>query len=125
LGGNPGGEERHKMKFHVAPLSDEQSRQIPPMSKLLLDLAEPALLVSGRTGLIPIILIRDRFMGSSLDGFEDHTDVVMLNDGALKVCQSLNLNVTKTIDESELPQKYVLLIGPASAHSGERKFGGE
>jgi hypothetical protein len=109
------------MRFHVVPLSEEQSRQIPPISKLLLDLAEPALLLSARTRTPPIILFCDEITGE-FPGAKVGQEVFLLNEAAWTACAGLNLKAIKTIDEAEIPEKYGLLIGPASAVYSDRKF---
>jgi len=107
------------MKFHVVPLREEQARQIPPISKMLLDRAEPALLLNARRP--PIILFCDVITGG-FPGLDIGQDVFLLNDVAWTVCEGLNLNAIKTIDDSEIPKKYGQLIGPASADYSERRF---
>jgi hypothetical protein len=107
------------MKFHVVPLSEEQSRQIPPVSQVLLNRAEPALLLNARRP--PIILFCDAITGGFL-GSDTGQEVFLLNDVAWKVCEGLSLNAIKTLDDSEIPKKYGLLIGPASAAYSERRF---
>lgn len=107
------------MKFHLVLLSDEQSRQNPPFSKLLLDRAEPALLLNARRP--PIILFCDALTGG-FPGFEIGRQVFLLNDVAWTICEGLNLGAIRMVDDSEIPKKYGLLIGPASAGNSERKF---
>jgi hypothetical protein len=103
------------MNFHVVLLNQEQSSQTPPLSKVLLDRTEPALL----SGLRPIILFCDVIAGK-LPGIAE--DAYLFNDVAWVVCQGMNLNAFKTIDDAELPEKYGVLIGPSSASCSERRF---
>jgi hypothetical protein len=107
------------MTFHVVLLSEEQSTQIPPVSKVLLDRAGPALLLNARRP--PIVLFCDAVTGE-FPGFHIGEQVFLLNDVAWKTCEGLNLHAIKTIDDSEIPKKYGLLIGPASASYKERRF---
>jgi hypothetical protein len=107
------------MKFYVVPLSEEQSSRIPPISKALLDRAQPALLLNARRP--PIILFCDAITGE-FPGFDIGQQVFLLNDVAWAACEGLALVAIKTIDDSEIPKTYGLLIGPASAAYRERRF---
>jgi hypothetical protein len=68
----------------------------------------------------PIILVCD-FSVDYLPGFENQY-VYLLNDAAWIECRDLNLKATKTIDDSELPERYILLAGPNSANAAIRQF---
>ena len=103
------------MQFHVVPLTDEQDKQLPPVSALLLKRTENSLLRGGA----PIILFCDAIAGF-YPGYE-RSKVYMLNDHAWTACQGLGLNETNVIQHSQLPARYGLLIGPQSALT-ERKF---
>jgi hypothetical protein len=109
------------MTFQVVLLSEEQSKQLPPISKLLLDRTEPALLISPRTQMTPIILFCDEITGR-FPGAKPEQTAYLLNETAWEVCGGLSLKGVKTIGDAELPPKYGLLIGPASASSDRRKF---
>lgn len=107
------------MTFHLVLLTDQQSKQLPPISKLLLDRTEPALLLNARRP--PIILFCNAITGG-FPGFGIGEQLFLLNDIAWALCQGLNLNAVKTIDGSEIPEKYGLLIGPATAAPDGRRF---
>lgn len=107
------------MRFHVVPLSKEQSGQKPPISKMLLEQTRPALLFSARKP--SIILFCDAIAGE-FPGFDKDQQVYLLNDAARAACGGLGLVATKTIDDAEIPEKYGLLVGPASALYPDRRF---
>jgi hypothetical protein len=105
------------MIFHVVPLSQEQARQSPPISKLLLDRTELAVIVVPHP---PINLFCDGGLAGSLPGFDINQTVYLLNDVAWNLCQGLSLNATKTMNDSELPPNYGTLIDRRSAGDGRR-----
>ena len=107
------------MKFYVVPLSKEQSRQAPPISQELLDRAEAALWLNA---LRPPIILFCNVIAGRFPGLDIGEDVFLLNDVAWSVCQGLHLNAIKTIEDSEITEKYGLLIGPASASCDEPRF---
>jgi hypothetical protein len=87
------------------------------MSQRLLDRTEMAVIALPHP---PVISFLDAPPTGSLPSFEIGQKVYLLNDVAWELCQDLNLNATKTIEESELPPKYGTLIDKRSAGDGRR-----
>lgn len=87
------------------------------MSEAMLDRTEIAAVVLPQP---PVILFCDGALAGSLPGFEKGESVYLLNDTAWTLCQGLNLNATKIIEDSELPATYGTLIDKRSANDGRR-----
>jgi hypothetical protein len=106
------------VEFHtVVSRTREEARRNPPIESELLGAAEELHL----SGLNPIILVCDSIHGP-IDGFGDAHKVIFLNEHAWRGCQHFGLTDSGKVDESMLPEHYILLVGPASAASTERRF---
>ena len=103
-------------EFVVVALSREEFARMPRLELQLLRAAEKGLLA----GSVPTILVCDDLDGPIL-GFGSSSRVFFFNDAAWGVCRAAGifLNATRTIQRSDLPTKYILLVGPASESSKE------